>query len=156
MVTVALAASSAGLLLLVATLCRTIRQSHTVSNVLVLVLSAVGGSMVPRFLMPPWLQQAGGRAAQVDALDRYGAEIGLAFQIVDDILDVQGTTEDIGKTAGKDAALKKVPYATMYGTERSAEMARAAVGRARRTLCDAELPDDRLMAIARWVVERSC
>lgn len=99
---------------------------------------------------------AGGSPAQVDALDRFAAEIGLAFQIVDDVLDVQGTSHELGKTAGKDEAAGKPTYPALYGLERSKELARAAVTRAERTLIDAALPDDRLMAIAHWVVERRC
>jgi geranylgeranyl diphosphate synthase type II len=99
---------------------------------------------------------AGGTPAQVEALDRYAAEIGLAFQIVDDILDVQGSSHELGKTAGKDQAAGKPTYPALHGVARSRELAREAVNRAERALLDAGVPDDGLMAIAHWVIERRC
>ena len=63
---------------------------------------------------------AGATEALLAAIDRYGAEIGLAFQIVDDILDVEGASAELGKTAGKDAAAAKPTYPALYGLERVA------------------------------------
>lgn len=60
---------------------------------------------------------------QLDRLSEYGAAIGTAFQIVDDILDVEGTTEALGKTAGKDAEQQKATFPALYGLERSKELA---------------------------------
>jgi ABC-2 type transport system permease protein len=58
-ITLAAAAAASGIGLLLGTMCRTRQQAQTLANFVVLVLSAVGGSMVPRFFLPPWLQQAG-------------------------------------------------------------------------------------------------
>ena len=66
---------------------------------------------------------AGADDVQLDALTRFGEHVGLAFQIVDDVLDVEQSSEALGKTAGKDAAQKKITFPAVYGIERSREMA---------------------------------
>jgi geranylgeranyl diphosphate synthase, type II len=66
---------------------------------------------------------AGAAGDQLAALTSFGEHIGLAFQIVDDILDVEQSSEALGKTAGKDAAQKKITFPAVYGIERSREMA---------------------------------
>ena len=66
---------------------------------------------------------AGASVEQLAALTSFGEHIGLAFQIVDDILDVEQSSEALGKTAGKDAAQKKITFPAVYGIERSREMA---------------------------------
>ncbi|MGO9229753.1 MAG: polyprenyl synthetase family protein [Bryobacteraceae bacterium] len=68
---------------------------------------------------------AGATEAQYVALSRYGEHIGLAFQIVDDILDVEASSEALGKTAGKDAAQHKITFPAVYGLEASRAMAEA-------------------------------
>jgi geranylgeranyl diphosphate synthase type II len=66
---------------------------------------------------------AGADERQLEALSRYGEHIGLAFQIVDDILDVEMPSEALGKTAGKDAQQHKITFPAVYGLERSRAMA---------------------------------
>ncbi len=66
---------------------------------------------------------AGANAGQLAALTDYGEHIGLAFQIVDDILDVEQSSEALGKTAGKDAQQHKITFPAVYGLELSREMA---------------------------------
>lgn len=66
---------------------------------------------------------AGADEGQYQALSRYGQHIGLAFQIVDDILDVEASSEALGKTAGKDAAQHKITFPAVYGLETSRLMA---------------------------------
>ena len=97
----------------------------------------------------------GGTDAQVDAIDRAAAELGLAFQIVDDILDVEGESADLGKTAGKDAAAGKPTYPARYGLEASRRMAAECLDRAEAALRGGGIADGRLLEIGHWIVERS-
>jgi geranylgeranyl diphosphate synthase, type II len=66
---------------------------------------------------------AGANEEELAALTRFGEHIGLAFQIVDDIIDIEQPSELLGKTAGKDAQQKKITFPAVYGMERSREMA---------------------------------
>ena len=97
----------------------------------------------------------GGPESLVTAVDRYAAELGLAFQIVDDILDVEGSTAELGKTAGKDAATGKPTYPALYGLEQSRRLARECLARAASALDGADLAGGRLREIAEWVVSRT-
>ncbi len=97
----------------------------------------------------------GGSNAQIDAIDLAASELGLAFQIVDDVLDVEGASADLGKTAGKDAAAGKPTYPALYGLEASKRMARECLERAGTALASARLADSRLLQIGRWIVDRS-
>ena len=97
----------------------------------------------------------GGSDRQVDAIDAAAAELGLAYQIVDDILDVEGATADLGKTAGKDVASGKPTYPALYGVEASRRLAADCLGRAEGILRDVDIADPHLLAIGRWIVERS-
>ncbi len=62
---------------------------------------------------------AGGSTVQLDALTRFGHSLGLAFQVIDDILDVTQTSEKLGKTAGKDVAARKATYPSILGLDAS-------------------------------------
>ena len=97
---------------------------------------------------------AGAPDETLGAVDRYATDLGLAFQIVDDILDVEGKTGELGKTAGKDAAGAKPTYPALFGLERSRDFANHCVTRARQTLAEAGLTRGWLADIADWVVSR--
>jgi geranylgeranyl diphosphate synthase type II len=89
-----------------------------------------------------------------DALSAYGEHAGLAFQIVDDLLDVEGSREALGKTAGKDAAQHKITFPAVYGVEESRRMAereREAAHRALDVFGDRAL---RLKELAGLIVHR--
>ena len=88
------------------------------------------------------------------ALDQYGTEIGLAFQIVDDILDEEGSAASLGKTAGKDRAAGKPTYPAFFGLDQSRSLAAECHARARAALDRSGLLDSRLADIAGWIIER--
>ena len=95
-------------------------------------------------------------AAAYQALSGYGAAMGLAFQVVDDILDVVADSATLGKTAGKDAAADKPTYVSLLGLERAQAYAQDLLHEAHAALARSGLPDTRaLAALADMVVSRS-
>ena len=95
-------------------------------------------------------------AAALAGLSQYGAAVGLAFQVVDDILDVTQASATLGKTAGKDAAQDKPTYVSLLGLERAQAHARELLAEAHAALAASGLPDTRaLAALADMVVSRS-
>jgi geranylgeranyl diphosphate synthase type II len=98
---------------------------------------------------------AGGASAdELATLRRFGASIGLAFQIADDILDVTSTAEELGKTPGKDAKGDKLTYPALFGIDESRRRAAALVDEAIRELANLDRPVERLVELARYVVAR--
>jgi geranylgeranyl pyrophosphate synthase len=99
---------------------------------------------------------AGGERAAVAAIGAYAKHLGLAFQIVDDILDVEGASAALGKSVGKDAAAGKPTYPALHGLEVSRQRAREARDAAIAALGPGALRDGApLAALAQWVVARS-
>ena len=103
----------------------------------------------------------GARAARANeaslaALSQYGADIGLAFQIADDVLDVTATSDELGKTAGRDLALQKSTYPALLGVEGARRRAEALVKQGCAALRGAGIESVALEAMARYVVARRC
>ncbi len=97
----------------------------------------------------------GGCNDAIAAVDDYGRHLGLAFQIVDDILDVEGDATALGKTAGKDARAGKPTYPSTYGLDESRRLASARHDDAMAALRSAGLAESPLAEIADWVIKRT-
>jgi len=97
---------------------------------------------------------AGASGEQYAGLSRYGEHVGLAFQIVDDILDVEASSESLGKTAGKDAAQHKITFPAVYGLEASRRMAEEECAHAHATLAPFGPRAERLHELADLIVQR--
>jgi len=120
-----------------------LREMHMRKTGALIVASGLSGAIM-----------AGATEPLAEAIGRYGVEIGLAFQIVDDILDVEGSSAELGKTAGKDAAAGKPTYPSIYGLDVSRRLAADCLYRATEALQRAGL-GGQLPAIAQWVVGRT-
>ena len=120
-----------------------LRAMHARKTGALIRASAVSGAVM-----------AGATGAQVAAIDRYATEVGLAFQIVDDILDVEGTADQLGKTAGKDAASEKPSYPALFGIDRSRALAAECLARAHQALAAGGFTDGQLGPMAEWVAGR--
>jgi geranylgeranyl diphosphate synthase type II len=121
-----------------------LRAMHARKTGALIRASAVSGAIM-----------GGGSDQQIAGIDLAASEFGLAFQIVDDILDVEGVAATLGKTAGKDAASGKPTYPALYGLDTSRRMATDCLERAEAALRSSGVDDERLIAIGKWIVNRS-
>jgi geranylgeranyl pyrophosphate synthase len=92
--------------------------------------------------------------AVVDAVDAYARNVGLAFQIIDDVLDVESSNDALGKTAGKDANAGKPTFPALYGVAGSRRLAADCIERARAALAAERLTGGRLGEMAEWSLKR--
>ena len=120
-----------------------LRGMHMMKTAALIRASAVGGALM-----------AGASAPAERAISSWGLGIGHAFQIVDDILDVEGSDSTLGKTAGKDAAHDKPTYVSLWGLDRSRAMAEECRSHAHKAISDAGLTEGWLDALADWVITR--
>jgi len=121
----------------------TLEYIHRSKTAALITASVVSGGMY-----------AGGTAADIARLRTYGQSIGLAFQIVDDVLDLTQTSEQLGKTAGKDAAAEKTTYPALFGIEESIRKADVLVDQACAELDEYGEVASTLRNLARYLVER--
>ena len=96
----------------------------------------------------------GAEEQELLSLTDYSERLGLAFQIADDVLDATATSEQLGKTAGKDASVKKATYTTFFGVDEARRRAECLCQQAIESLHKINRPVEILEEIARYVVER--
>jgi farnesyl diphosphate synthase len=92
--------------------------------------------------------------AQRQKLDKYAKAIGLAFQVVDDVLDYDASTATLGKTAGKDSRQGKATYVSLIGLPRARELAEELRAQAQAALANLGRPARRLSELADFIVLR--
>ena len=97
---------------------------------------------------------AGDDESMLATLTAYGREIGLAFQIADDLLDATATTEELGKTAGRDATLAKATYVSVLGQDGARREALRHAQAARAALEEGGVRSETLLTLAGYIVKR--
>jgi geranylgeranyl pyrophosphate synthase len=97
---------------------------------------------------------AGAGAEATTAVSLIGEKLGLLFQIRDDVLDVTETTEALGKTAGKDTASAKATYPAIGGIERTEQLAKQVYEDVREAISKLDVPNQRLIEIANFIITR--
>lgn len=122
----------------------TLNFIHTHKTGALLEVSVVSGAIL-----------AGASEADVQRLSHYAQNIGLAFQIIDDILDITATQEELGKTAGKDLQAQKLTYPSLWGIDESRRQARQLIESAKAELAPFGEPAKPLLAIADFITARS-
>jgi geranylgeranyl diphosphate synthase type II len=98
---------------------------------------------------------AGASEPHLEQLSAYAQNIGLAFQIFDDILDITATQEELGKTAGKDLAAQKATYPSLWGLDESRQQAQQLIDAAKAQLADFGAMADPLSALADYIIQRT-
>ena len=97
---------------------------------------------------------AGAPPEKLEALSTYGENLGLAFQITDDMLDVTSTPEELGKSTQKDLAAGKLTYPGVFGMKEASERAKECINAAKNALDAFGQEADMLRALADYVIER--
>ncbi|MGD8314803.1 MAG: polyprenyl synthetase family protein [Syntrophobacterales bacterium] len=121
----------------------TVQQMHSRKTAALIAAATESGALAGK-----------GSEAQVAALARYGRAIGLAFQIADDILDIEGDTELLGKTTGADEARGKVTYPAAVGLERSRQAANDMIHDALAALEGFDDKANPLRSLAQYIITR--
>jgi geranylgeranyl diphosphate synthase type II len=121
----------------------TVQQMHSRKTAALIAASAEAGALAGK-----------GTEARVAAMARYGRSVGLAFQIADDILDIEGDAELLGKSTGADLARGKVTYPAAVGLERSRQAAQELVNDALTALESFDETADPLRALAEYIITR--
>lgn len=121
-----------------------INRIHSLKTGSLIAASGKAGAMI-----------GGGTAAEINAISNYSAQLGLLFQITDDLLDITQTTESLGKTAGKDLAASKATYPSVYGVAKTRRISQSIYDDAIACLQPIDKPTALLAAIASLILERT-